>query len=69
LIFSGDELDSQTIASNSFPDKVIVNLNVLGTSMEDRINRQVGSTQIITPEARLFLETHTKFMEKCFNPD
>jgi hypothetical protein len=35
LIFGGDELDMKKLLCNTFPHKVIVNFDVLGTSMKN----------------------------------
>ena len=50
LILGGDEPNLNVLFSNSITNEVIIDFNMLSASMKDRIDRQVGSTQIITPK-------------------
>ncbi|KAF5957931.1 hypothetical protein HYC85_005156 [Camellia sinensis] len=46
---SGNELNLKLLASHPFTDKVKINLDMLGTSMEDVVSREIGSPKIVTP--------------------
>jgi hypothetical protein len=50
LILRGDELNLNFLFSNTITNKVIIDFNMLSANMKDRIDRQAGSTQIITPK-------------------
>jgi hypothetical protein len=50
LIPGGDEQNCNFLFSNSITNEVIIDFSMLSASMKDRIDRQVGSTQIITPK-------------------
>lgn len=50
LMISGDKKNPKSPTSNTFPDEVIINLNVFGSSMENRIHRHVSRTHIVTKE-------------------
>jgi hypothetical protein len=50
LILEGDKPNVNFLFINSITNKVIINFNILSVSMKDRIDKQVGSTQIITPK-------------------
>ncbi len=49
-MISGDKKNPKSTTSNTFPDEVIINFNVFGSSMEKRMNRKVSRTHIVTKE-------------------
>lgn len=49
LIISTNESNELLLADNAFTHKVIIDLNVLSPSMEDRIGSEMNSRNIITP--------------------
>ena len=48
----GDELEHHITPEDLLTNKMVVNLNVLGTTMKHRISGNGQSTDIITPEKR-----------------
>jgi hypothetical protein len=50
LISSGDKGEQDILIKNLFSDKMVVYLDVLRTSMENRIGSQCKCTYIVTPD-------------------
>jgi hypothetical protein len=68
LINCGDEFDHEILSKNSFSDKVEINLNVFGSSMEDWVRGNSQGGDIITPQNRWISEINAKVFEKGMNP-
>jgi hypothetical protein len=50
------------------PDEVVVNLNMLGTSMKSWIRSQINGTNIITLDRGRPSERTMQFFEQCSKP-
>ena len=64
----GDELEHHITPENLLTNKMLVNLNVLGTGMKHRISGNGQGTNIITPEKRRMRKKKTKTTKKHLNP-
>ena len=64
----GDEFEHHITPENLLTNKMVVNLNVLGTGMKHRISGNGQSTNIITSEERRMRKKKTKIMKKHANP-
>ena len=68
LILRGDESNHNFLFSDAVTNKVIINFNMFSASMKDRVGRQVGSTQIITPKYSHRIIGKMKIGQQAPNP-
>ena len=64
----GDEFEHHITPENLLTNKMVVNLNVLGTGMKYRISGNGQSTNIITLEKWRMRKKKTKITKKHTNP-
>ena len=64
----GDELKHHIMLENLLTNKMVVNLNVLGTVMKHRISGNGQSTNIIASEKRRMRKKKSKITKKHSNP-
>ena len=57
------------LVDNTLSNKMKINFNVFGLSMEIRISSELSGTKIITEQIRGRKEGKMKFSKKCFNLD
>ena len=64
----GDEFEHHITPENLLTNKMVVNLNVLGTGMKHRISGNGQSTNIITSEERRMRKKKTNITKEHTNP-
>ena len=57
------------LVDNTLLNKMKINFNVFGLSMENRISSELSGTEIITEQIRGQRKGKMKFSKKCFNPN
>ena len=67
LIISVNELKSESTIFDKLPNEVMLNLNVFGSRMLNRIPRDVDGTGIVTIDGKMLL-TNTIIMEEFLHP-
>ena len=68
IVKARDELDSQSTTKNTTPHIVIINFNMLGSRMKDRIRGQSNSRVVITPKDGNMRKKQLKLLKKSAKP-
>ena len=68
VVTTRDKLDSQSASKNTTPHIVIINFDVLGSRMADRIRGQSNSRIIITPKNGNVRKKQLKLLEDNVKP-
>jgi hypothetical protein len=69
LIMSGNKPNIKTPLQDLISNEVVVNFNVLHTTMEHRIRREVLGTHVVTPQACAARRRYMQFSKKGLNPN
>jgi hypothetical protein len=63
LILGGDKMKMKVSTDNPFSNKVVVNLNVFGTAMKNRVKGQGNGISVITSHSRSRRKINTQITE------